>query len=858
MDVTEQNASSLPAPPPPGAFPWLEAWDGRLPMVWPEKVEGTLVLAEQFHPKLLRVVRTWEGGWIGEDVDDAPWIDVPSLPPQITRWPLADAQGVWGALLYVPAKDCFEVPQAMREFVASLLATFIAPPAAFEDYPKLDGPLVEADGWLQFFSEGGSLPLQAQRLRTIFPATGLTVLWQGNAYHLGQAPDTATVKALADQVSGQPLATSQRLQTTETFPDLAPYGGYAWAALSSASAEGIFWWRSRLEHPPRWWGPVSDKVSLPQCLPWQEREQKRLLEIRAALLDVLQMVFARQKTHFFEAGRQMFAELQQLSLVASKTSGGVIIADANWKVLWANDSLRTLLGFAPMSLVGHRPDWLFEGLFGALSDPALESLREGEVKVLRRECALETALEEARWTHVEVTPVRQSGEQVSEYIVILTDIHERHLAQEEVERQHVQLEETVDELREALERSRRLENEAHAAARAKTTFLATMSHEIRTPLNGIIGMASLMQGMDVSDEHHDYLQTIQTCGRTLADLINNILDFTKLDAGKVMLHSQPYDLEECIFTAFQAVDTAAQEKGLSVEIDFPPEVPAALMGDEVRLRQVFLNLLSNAVKFTEKGGITVRVRAQPILDEVLEFAVEVIDTGCGIPAEEHAELFDVFKQVDDGLNRRHEGSGLGLAICQAITTAMGGKLTLQSEPGVGTTFTLRWQSQVQDCQTITLPEADVPMTKMAPLKVLVVEDHEVNRLVLQRLLEREGHHVDVAHDAATALRFSSSQAYDVVFLDLVLPGRGGCAVAKEMRAQRQDWTPPLVAVTAHAGDDYRRKAAEAGIEVFVTKPLQPTDLQALWVQLKLATPPENLSSPEPTPSGDPFLLATSA
>ena len=844
MLVPTSNAAELPEPQGGAEFPWLEQWQHELKEHLPLAAGDQLWVAESFAEGLLR----FRFGW-GTTHAPGDWLMVNALTPPVFRWPLALADGVWGWLAFQRDGGTAELPPKVCDLVAAMVASFEPPDGFQRGADSAAGRFVTPDDWLNFFSEGGRLPLAAGRLLEAVPAAGLSVLWQGNVYTLGRTPPVETVKAFAAEAAGQTVRLEASLTGLERF------GGYAWLALHADQPDGLLWWRARLPGAPRWAEAPRPERPAPQSEPWLARDQAMLLRLRGDFLDLLQLVAERQKSHFFEAGRQMFTELQQLSLVASKTSGGVLIADSGWKILWANDSLRSILGFTPMTLVGQQPDWLFQGLFGALTEEGLGSLTGGQS--LRRECQVTSALGDPRWVHVEVTPVRQASEQVTEYIVILTDIHERRLAQQEVQRQTLQLEETVDELREALERSRRLESEATAAARAKTTFLATMSHEIRTPLNGIIGMAALMQGSEVSDEQHEYLETIQGCGRNLADLINNILDFTKLDAGAVQLRHETYDLEECIFTAFQAVEPAVHDKGLTLDLVLPDELPPMLMGDEVRLRQVFLNLLSNAVKFTDAGRVTFRVMITPLLEHLVELTVEVEDSGCGIPPEAQGELFDAFRQVDGGLNRKHEGTGLGLAICKAIVQAMGGNLSVESTVGAGSTFTVRWQALCDEAVDGLSPEImpEPAPGPQRPARVLVVEDNAVNTTVARKLLEREGHVVETASDGAVALRMSAARAYDLVLLDLSLPGRDGFSIAEEMRAQRGDLTPPLAALTAHTGDSFRQRAEEAGMCAFLTKPVQPDDLRRLLSQV-LSFEAENAAGAGTEKKGNPFRLGT--
>ena len=368
-------------------------------------------------------------------------------------------------------------------------------------------------------------------------------------------------------------------------------------------------------------------------------------------------------------------------------------------------------------------------------------------------------------------------------------------------------------------RWRRAQAAAQAAAEAKQAFLANMSHEIRTPMNGILGLSALLEESSLGSEQRQYARTIRQSAAALLRLLNDVLDAAKIEAGKLQLVDAPFDLRETVTQVGQLTAPQAAAKGVAWRLDWPEELPAYWAGDGARVRQVLLNLVGNAVKFTTRGSIRLSVQRVP---SGVEFKVH--DTGPGIPREIRARLFESFVQGAQSLSSGPPGSGLGLSITRSLVEQMNGSIQLDSEPGCGATFTvtLPLRESAAPAQPSPPPPAGTPGEGR---RVLVVEDNSVNQFVAQRMLDRLGCEVEIAADGPEALHRMTQRRYDIIFMDCGLPGMSGYDLARTVRAREQgDRHTPIVAMTAAALDGDREKCLEAGMDDYLTKPL---DLEAL-------------------------------
>ncbi|MBP7334422.1 ATP-binding protein [Niveispirillum sp.] len=375
--------------------------------------------------------------------------------------------------------------------------------------------------------------------------------------------------------------------------------------------------------------------------------------------------------------------------------------------------------------------------------------------------------------------------------------------------------------------------EAEAAARAKTEFLATVSHELRTPLNAVIGFADLLLAADLPEsERRRYIRLQAEAGRTLLAVINDVLDFAKVDAGHLLLEEMPTDTVGMLQTCAELVRPMTQEKGLTLRVEIAPDLPPWLMLDPTRVRQVVLNLLNNAVKFTQAGSVTLTagtVTGTDGKEPFLRIAVE--DTGIGIAPDRQAQLFEPFHQADASTARRYGGTGLGLAICKRLVTLMGGSVALTSDAGRGSRFWIDIPLRPAD------PPAHAPALPLAvpgeeggvarPLHVLVAEDIHVNQLLVRAILERAGHKVDIAVDGAAAVEAVQRQAYDLVLMDIQMPGMDGLEATRVIRAMPSvAGRIPILALTANALPSEVERCRQAGMDDHIAKPIEASHLLA--------------------------------
>lgn len=383
------------------------------------------------------------------------------------------------------------------------------------------------------------------------------------------------------------------------------------------------------------------------------------------------------------------------------------------------------------------------------------------------------------------------------------------------------------ELREAQER-------AEAASRAKSAFLANMSHEIRTPMNGVVGMAELLCDTALSEEQRLYAETIKTSGEALLVIINDVLDYSKIEAGKLALHPEPFDLERCIHDVVMLMQPGAQEKGLDLLIDFDLFLPTRFLGDPGRIRQVLTNLIGNAVKFTDRGQVLVRVVGFESGPGLQELHLTVEDTGIGIAPEHLSHIFGEFNQVEDQWNRRFEGTGLGLAISRRLIERMGGSIWVDSEPGQGSCFGFE----------IVLPVAEdpgsAPVMPIALRRALVVDDQLTNRRILERQLQTYGLEVTLCRSGAEALEaVAQGPAYDVVLTDHNMPDMDGVQLAHALRAQGR--AVPILLLSSHPGPVRDDSAARADLTAILQKPVLRRDLFQQLQMLAAAPPPSAAS-----------------
>lgn len=369
-------------------------------------------------------------------------------------------------------------------------------------------------------------------------------------------------------------------------------------------------------------------------------------------------------------------------------------------------------------------------------------------------------------------------------------------------------------------------SQAQAADRVKTQFLTTMSHEMRTPMNGVLGMASLLSQTGLSEQQMQYLNTILATGGSLLTIINDVLDFSQMEAGHAKQRIHTVNLEELLKTVETLLDTSVKQKSLQFSCRFEENTPRFIESDAGRIRQVLLHYVGNAIKFTEVGSITLSVGRvlTAVGDDILRFVVT--DTGIGIPQANLSSVFESFTQADATTTRKHEGTGIGLAICQQIAKLMSGAVGVESIVGEGSRF---WfdipclvSTDVQIAQAATVLVKPVEVTALSG-KVLLVEDNPVNQKVAVAMLKKAGLTVDVAWDGVEGVKKYQEGNYDMIFMDCLMPNMDGFEATRSIRAleQKSGKHTPISALTANALADDRQRCKDAGMDEFISKPINP-------------------------------------
>ena len=383
---------------------------------------------------------------------------------------------------------------------------------------------------------------------------------------------------------------------------------------------------------------------------------------------------------------------------------------------------------------------------------------------------------------------------------------------------------------------------AQAASRAKSQFLANMSHEIRTPLNGVIGMTELLLRTSLTPAQHEYVETARLSGDALLGLVNNVLDLSKIEAGRVEIEAVPFALDTLIEEVVAPFREAALDRGVVIAVQLPNGVPRRLVGDPYRLRQVLTNLLGNAVKFTERGRVAIRVeveRAEGAAEAgageagqvVLAFTVE--DTGPGIPDDQQVRIFDAFAQADGTMTRRYGGTGLGLAISRHLCELMGGSISVRSTLGQGATFrfTARFATAAAGARisaaVSSASPGDAAEERCMDTRVLLVEDNRVNQQVALGMLARIGCAVETAANGREALERLAAASFDVVLMDCHMPEMDGFEATAAIRAREAvgGRRTPIVALTANAIEGDRERCLAAGMDDYLAKPIRLADLR---------------------------------
>lgn len=525
------------------------------------------------------------------------------------------------------------------------------------------------------------------------------------------------------------------------------------------------------------------------------------------------------------------AELEELVIAATKSFNSVVITNKEGYIEWTNEGFTKLTGYTIDDVKGTRGEKLRQSEPFGIADHThlLEQVLKRKEAVTFESKSFTKAGTEF-WTITTLTPVLDENNEVNKIISIDTDITLRKKMEEQLKLANRIAENSLIKGNKALSELTLAKQNLEEAMRAKEQFLAHISHEIRTPMNGIIGLTDLLLKSELSAEQKEYLTAIKNSGDTLMVVINDILDLSKIEAGKMTFEEIPFNVTSILNTILELFTPKAREKRIQLVKTISDKIPNIVLGDPVRLNQILMNLVSNAIKFTEKGNVHVQVNRVKDSEEFVSLSFSVQDTGPGIPADKLHTLFVDFTQASTDITRKYGGTGLGLSIAKRLVELQGGTVTLNSKVGIGSEFTitLDFRKAVNEllikdpCNTDDYEDLD----QLRGMRILLVEDNPVNQLLAEKLLSDWGCIITNAENGLVAINKLTESDFDLVLMDIKMPEMDGYEATRYIRQKMEasKRRVPIIALTAHAAMWEAEKCTEAGMNGYISKPFNVKEL----------------------------------